>query len=284
MESTAYEVRVACVQFEPIMGQRDKNVARTLELMSECVAQGATILVLPELASSGYVFESRDEVFEVAEVIPDGPACSAWVEFARDNGVYVVAGLPERSGMELFNSAILCGPDGYIGKYRKLHLWADENLHFEAGMESPPVFATRVGRLGVAICYDAWFPEVFRVMANQGADLVCIPFNNEVVMGPEVSATDMALMLCRSAAHINGCYIAMTNRIGTERGPSFGGQSALISFSGSVVAGPASADTEESVIGDIDIASVRRSLNWTAFNDPLRNRRLDIYHSGLREG
>ena len=277
MAKSGGEVRVACAQFDPIFGARDANIASSLTILATCTARGARIAVLPELASSGYVFESRDEAFELGEEVPSGPACRAWTDFAQTNRVYVVAGLPERSGAELYNTAVLCGPDGFVGKYRKLHLWGDENLYFEAGQDIPPVYRTVVGRIGLAICYDAWFPEVFRLIASRRADLVCIPFNNEVVVREGVSATEMAVTLCRGAAHVNSFCIAIANRVGTERGVVFGGQSALVNYSGAVLAGPAAGDATEVVIGDVDVSAARRGLARNCFNNPLKDRRTDVY-------
>jgi predicted amidohydrolase len=277
MTEPSSDVRVACVQFAPTVGARDQNVADSLAILASGVANGATILVLPELASSGYVFESREEAFELSEEVPGGPACAAWTDFAQANGVHVVGGLPERSGSELYDTAVLCGPDGLVGKYRKLHLWGDENLYFEAGQARPPVFPTVVGRIGLAICYDAWFPEVFRVMASGKADLVCMPFNNAGALREGISTTEMGAVLCRAAAHVNGLCIAIANRVGSERGVTFVGQSSLISYSGAVFAGPGSAEAPDVVIGDISVTATRRGLVSNGFNNYYKDRRTDVY-------
>ena len=130
--------------------------------------------LLPELANSGYVFRDRAEAFELAEEVPTGETSAAWVDAARHHDVYIVAGIAERAGTTLYNSAILLGPSGYIGTFRKMHLWSAENLFFEPGDLGFPVFKTPIGRIGVAICYDGWFPETFRLQALQGADIVCV--------------------------------------------------------------------------------------------------------------
>ena len=143
---------VASVQMAPAIGEVAANVARSIELAEEAAGQGARLVVLPELANTGYMFASREEAYALAEPVPEGPSSRAWIALAERLGIYLVAGIAERCGDRLYNSALIAGPQGYIGTYRKLHLWGDENLYFEAGDLGLPVFHTELGRLGVAIC------------------------------------------------------------------------------------------------------------------------------------
>ena len=117
--------------------------------------------------------------------MPAGETTAAWSEAARRHNIYIVAGIAERAGGALYNSAVVLGPSGYIGTFRKVHLWAAENLFFEPGDLGFPVFKTPIGRIGVAICYDGWFPETFRLQALQGADIVCVPTNWVPIPGQE---------------------------------------------------------------------------------------------------
>ncbi|MCH1999483.1 hydratase, partial [Achromobacter xylosoxidans] len=176
-DAAASAIHVASVQTAPVMGEVAANVARSIELVEQAAAQGARLVVLPELANTGYVFASRQEAHALAESVPDGPSSQAWIALAQRLRIYLVAGIAERSGGRLYNAAIIAGPDGYLGTYRKLHLWGDENLFFEPGDLGLPVFDTEFGRLGVAICYDGWFPEVYRLLALRGADIVAVPTN-----------------------------------------------------------------------------------------------------------
>src|SRR5213596_931558 len=102
-------VKIACVQMEPVVGEKERNVRRTLEFIEQAAANGAHLVVLPELCNSGYVFESRQEAFSLAEEIPNGPTCHAWKDIARQRGLHIVAGIDERDGQALYNAAVLIG-------------------------------------------------------------------------------------------------------------------------------------------------------------------------------
>lgn len=132
MSDPTSPVRIAVVQFDPQVGMenRERNLRHSLELATEAVSGGANLIVLPELSNCGYFFSSRQDAFDHAEAIPGGPSVQAWTDFACKHQVYLVAGLSEISAMQLFNTAVLLGPDGFIGKYRKAHLW---NLEKSSG-------------------------------------------------------------------------------------------------------------------------------------------------------
>jgi N-carbamoylputrescine amidase len=274
-------VKVACIQMEPKVGEKDANLKKTLELIDKAADNGAQLIVLPELCNSGYVFESRQEAHELAEEIPGGPSTDAWSKIAAKRGVYIVAGISERGDSVLFNSSVLIGPEGYIGTYRKLHLWNTENLYFEPGDLGFPVFHTELGRIGMIICYDGWFPESFRMCALQGADIVCIPTNWVPIPGQDPKREAMATILCMGAAHSNSIFVAAANRIGTERGQPFVGQSMIVDYAGWPVAGPASTDNEEILYADVNLSDARRKRNWTEYNQILRDRRTDVYDEML---
>lgn len=272
---------VACLQFEPVVGAKQHNIALGLKHIESAAARGAQVIVLPELANSGYMFATRAEAFAEAEPVPGGATCEAWIAAARRLGVTLVAGIAERDGESLYNAAVVIGPGGYIGTFRKLHLWNAENLFFEPGNLGSPVFKTPHGRIGVAICYDIWFPEVFRLQALQGADLVCVPTNWVPIPGQAPGRDAMATVLAMAAAHSNSLFVACADRIGIERGQAFEGQSVIVGCSGWPVAGPASRDAEEIVLAAVDLGEARRSRNWNAFNQVLRDRRTDVYDEML---
>ena len=270
-------LRVACVQMEPHVGHKDANVARSLELIGQAAAAGAKLVVLPELCNSGYVFETRDEAFGLAEPVPDGPTCRAWIEAARVHDLFIVAGIAERAGDQLFNAAVMVGPQGYVGTYRKNHLWGAENLYFERGDLGVPVFHTAAGRIAIAICYDIWFPETFRLAALQGADLLCVA-TNWVPMAEQPSHLPvMANVLAMAGAHSNSMFVAAADRVGIERGQPFLGNSVIVSPTGWPVAGPASATGEEMLVADLNLADARRRRHLNQFNQLLRDRRTDVY-------
>ncbi len=270
-------VRVACLQMKPEITRTEHNVRRSLELATEAADAGAQLMVLPELCSSGYVFNSRQEVWDAAEEIPGGPVVTAWADFCSDRGVHLVAGLPERDGNRLFNSSVVVGPEGHIGTFRKVHLWNRENLYFEPGNLGFPVFHTAVGRIATFICYDCWFPEAYRSCALQGADIICVPTNWVPIPGQAEGSPAMATVLCQANAHSNSVYVAAADRVGTERGQMFNGQSVIVSYTGWPVAGPASPVDEEILYADVDLGMARVARSWNEFNNPLRDRREEAY-------
>lgn len=270
-------VRVACLQTEPIVGEKDRNVSRSLEMIAKAADNGARLLVLPELCNSGYVFNSRDEAFALSEPIPEGATTKAWMEIAKARDLYIVAGITEREGDSLYNSSVVVGPSGYIGTFRKVHLWNEENLFFERGNLGFPVFSTPIGRIGTFICYDGWFPESYRLCALQGADIICIPTNWVPIPGQDPKREAMANILVMGSAHSNSVFVAAADRVGTERGQPFVGQSLIASYTGWPVAGPASAKDEEIIYADVNLADARRKRNWNEYNQVLRDRRSDVY-------
>lgn len=269
-------IRVSCIQFEPEFGAVDANMARASDLVRAAAAEGGRLIVLPELASTGYVFESAAEAAALAEPVPDGPTTRAWAALAAELGVHIVAGIAESAGETFYNAAVIVGPEGYIGTYRKAHLWDQENVFFARGDLGFPVFDTALGKVGVAICYDGWFPETFRQLALAGAEIVCIPTNWVPMPDQPAGEAAMANTLHRAAAHSNGIFIACADRVGIERGQPFEGQSLIIGPKGWPLAGPASRDRTETVSALVDLdAAGRKDLN--AFNSLLRDRRADIY-------
>jgi len=271
------KLKIACLQFNPQFGDVAGNLKRSIAMIEKAADAGACIVVLPELSNTGYMFQSRVEAFELAEPMPSGRSSQAWAEVAARRGLILVAGITERDGDRLYNSAVVLGPSGILGVYRKLHLWGDENLYFERGNLGVPVFATSYGRIGVAICYDGWFPEIFRRAAVQGADLVCVPTNWVPIPGQQPGQPPMANILHMAAAHSNSMVIACADRVGVERGQPFLGHSLIVSHTGWPVVGPASGSDEEILIGEVDLSAAHRDRHWNSFNHPLRDRRTDLY-------
>jgi predicted amidohydrolase len=270
-------MRAAAVQMEPRIGETARNVERSLEMIAAAAAAGAQLVVLPELCNSGYVFASRDEALALAESAVDGPSVQAWADAAGRHGLHIVAGFAERDGDTLYNSAVLLGPAGRIGTYRKNHLWAEEQLFFAPGNLGVPVFTTPIGRIACAICYDIWFPEVFRLAALGGAEVLCVSTNWVPMPEQPAHLPMMANVLAMGGAHSNSLFVVAADRIGTERGQPFLGSSLIVGPTGWPLAGPASVDREEVLTADLDVGDVlaRRRLN--RFNDLLADRRPSIY-------
>lgn len=271
------EFLVACVQMEPVVGERDRNLARSISFAEEAADAGAKLVVLPELCPSGYVFESMEEAQSLAEEVPGGPSVRAWETLCRDRDLHLVAGIAERAGEHLFNSSVVIGPDGFIGTFRKVHLWNRENLFFQPGDLGFPVFDTPLGRVATFICYDGWFPEAYRLCALQSADIICVPTNWVPMADQPESEAAMATTLTKANAHSNGVYIAAADRVGTERGQPFEGQSLIVNYAGWAIAGPASVTDEEIIYARVAPSLARAARRWNEFNDPIANRRPSVY-------
>ncbi len=271
------QIQVSCAQFEPRIGETRRNVETSLALIETLARDGSQLIVLPELCNTGYVLESREEAYALSEEVSTGETITAWTKAAAEKNVTLVAGFLERDGVKLYNSAVVIGPDGIIGTYRKTHLWNAEALFFERGDLGFPVFHTRFGRLGVLICYDGWFPEAWRLLAMQGADIVCVPTNWVPMEKQPGHLPAMANILCMGAAHSNSMVVAACDRVGTERGQPFIGQSLIVDHNGWPVAGPAHKDEPELITARVDLSQARRQRNWNAFNQVVRDRRTDLY-------
>lgn len=274
------EIKAAAVQYDMQVGIENKeaNLEASVRHITEAAAAGARLIVLPELASTGYSFDTREEAYAHAEEVPTGPTCRAWIDAAKDTNTYIAAGIAEVEGVHLYDTAVLVGPDGYIGRYRKTHLWNREKLIFTTG-DSYPVFDTRIGRIGLLICWDIWFPEVARILSVQGADVIC-SVNNWVWTPPPLfdkAGNCMASYLTMAASHSNNIPIVAADRIGEERGGKFLGCSLITGTNGWPIGDIADAEKPTTLYADLDLAATRSALIWNDLNDLARDRRADLY-------
>lgn len=274
-------VRVAVAQFNPQvgLGNLESNALAVRQRMQQAAKEGANLIVLPELATTGYCFDSREEAFAHAEPVPDGRTVRGWVAFAKEQQVYIVGCLPEVDGQQLFDTAVLVGPEGYVGKYRKTHLWNEEKLFFTPGNLGFPVFDTRIGRIALLVCWDIWFPETARIVSQLGADIICIPTGWVWTPPPlyDASGTCMAAYLTMTAAHANNVFIATADRIGTERGAGFMGNSLIAGTNGWPIGRIAGPNEDTILYADIDVVQARTAPIWNQLNDLQRDRRTDLY-------
>ncbi|MFC6718939.1 nitrilase family protein [Natrialbaceae archaeon GCM10025810] len=272
--SAATDVRIAAVQTVPEFGAVESNRGRTVERVRS--NQDADLVVLPELATTGYVFESTDEVTSMAEP-RDGPTGQAWAEVAAETETWIVGGFAEASNQSVYNSALIVSPDGIKGVYRKVHLWNEEKRWFDAGSELP-VFQAPFGRFGVQICNDLWFAEQTIAQARDGVDLVAVPTNWVPGSAGEDRPGGWTMGVHQAIAHANAnrVYIACADRSGTERGVTFEGQSVIVDPNGSPVAGPAPMTGEHAVVTDCDL-TIARNKALTANDDALEDRRPSVY-------
>jgi 5-aminopentanamidase len=262
--------RIVCRQLAPRVGELGPNCERSVQAVSDAVAHGAEVVVLPELVTSGYVFESHEEAASMA-ITRDHELFGFWAD-AADRAVVVGGFCEEGSDGLLYNSAALVDRSGVLAVYRKVHLWDREKVVFEPGGEPPPVIETAVGRIGVLICYDLEFPEMTRMLALASAELVTVPTNWPLVERP-AGEWPPEVVMAMAAARTNRIFIACCDRTGTERGQEWTAGTSVVDASGWVVA---TADEHGVALADIDLAETR-SKRLTELADRFDDRRPDLY-------
>ena len=272
-------VTVAAIQTRAVTGDKEGNNEAALELVHRACDDGAQLLVLPELGNSGYMFNSREEVAAVAESLPGGETIELWSTVARERGVYLCGGFVEADGGRFYNAAVLVGPEGVIGRYRKVHLWDEEKLFFEPGDLGLNVFHLPFGRVGIMICYDGWHPEVARILKLKGADIILDPTCWVLVPNIVTPENPVSAYLHMGQAHANSVFMVCADQCGVERGCTFLGRSCIAGPSG-FVAGPGGFDEPEIMLAEINLAQARYH-NWTALANPFADRRTDLFDSWL---
>lgn len=263
--------KVAAVQFEPTMFEKERNVARLLELCEQAAAAGARLIVTPEMGTTGYCWYDRAEVAPFVEKIP-GPTTDRFAALARKHDCYIVVGMPEvdEDGI-YFNAAVLIGPDGIVGRHRKTHPYISEPKWAAAGDLHNQVFETPVGRIALLICMDVHFVETARLMALGGADVICHISNWLAERTPAPYWI--------SRAFENGCYVIESNRWGLERTVQFSGGSCVIAPDGQVIAVLDKGDGILLSEIDLDAARARRVLGEAVF----AQRRPELYSELLTD-
>jgi predicted amidohydrolase len=242
---------VGVAQIEPRLGEVARNLEACLGRLEEAAAAGCELLVLPECALTGYVFDSPEEARGVALEVPGAEVETLEAACAR-LGVHAVCGLLECDGDVLRNCAILTGPTGLVGRYWKSHLPYLGVDRFVAAGDGPfEPFETPLGRIGIEICYDLRFPEVTRALALAGADLVAHPTN-----WPMAARTNADFMT-RSRALENRLFLLTANRVGRERSAEFCGWSQIVDPMGQRLA-EADGDTETLLVAEVDLEQARR--------------------------
>lgn len=222
-------MKIACVQTDVIFKDINANLSSLEATVRNEVNQGTELTVFPECYSTGYCFDSLAEAMEFSESVP-GPATDRVAKLCAELNTHVVFGMLEKSGDDLFNVAVLIGPDGLIGCYRKVHLpYLGVDRFTTPGDRPFEVFEAAGVRIGMLICYDGGFPEAARVLSIRGADLIVLPTN----WPPGGSYMAEFSINCRAME--NGIYFAAVNRIGTENGFSFIGKSRICSPVGATI-------------------------------------------------
>jgi predicted amidohydrolase len=259
--------RIGFYQFQPLFGQVVANLTTVVHALQHA---DADLIVLPELAFTGYHFRARDELEPLAEDVQDSPTLDSLTSLCRDRDLYLVTGFAEKHLDRVFNSALLIGPDGLVHTYRKIHLFGTEKACFDAGDTPLQVSEVRGMRVGMMICFDWVFPEVARTLALQGADLICHPAN-------------LVLAYCQQAMLVrcieNLVFAVTANRHGSEHRQhgvlTFTGQSQVVAPRGTLIY-RSSADRDDLFIAEVD-PSLARDKRIAERNDIIADRRPEYY-------
>ena len=261
------------MQLAPVFGDVSRNRALAADAIRAAAADRAELVVLPELCTTGYAFQDESQARELGEPA-DGCTVSEWRELSAELGIAIVAGFCElgEDGAPR-NSAALVTSDGRARVYRKTHLWDREQLIFKAGTGCPPVLDTGSFRLGIAICYDAFFPEVMRGLALAGADVIAVPMNSPVT-GPATEPLPNEIVLALAAASVNRVFVVQADRAGAERGIEWAQASVICDPSGHLLAGPVRGAAMLRATCDLAAA---RDKSLGVRNDVLADRRPELY-------
>jgi predicted amidohydrolase len=244
------KIKIAAVQMDPKLKKKDGNLEKITLKAKEAAGEGAELVVFPECAVTGYMFNSRSEAMVSAETIP-GPTTERLETLCRELVIHVVVGLLEADEDRCFNVAVLMGPQGLVGKYRKTHLpFLGVDRFLDPGDNPFRVYRTPVGNIGMYICYDCNFPETARVMALQGADILILPTNWPGSRGI------IPQYVINTRAFENRVFVVAVDRVGTERGSKFIGMSKITSPSGDTLA-EGSRDNEEILYAEVNLAEAR---------------------------
>jgi len=260
-------IRAGFFQFRPVFGKISKNTETIITALKNVKAD---IIVLPELPFTGYFFKDREEVKQLAENPKKSATVESLINLCKARKFYLVTGFAEKAKDKYFNSALLLGPQGILHIYRKLHLFNEEKYWFDAGDKSLKVNTVRGAKIGMMVCFDWIFPEVTRVLALLGAQLICHPSNL-------VLSYCQQTMLSRCLE--NGVYAITANRFGSDNRPHgelrFTGKSQIAGPKGEIIF-RAKSQQQNLTICDIDLEKANDKM-ITKTNHIIKDRRSDFY-------
>ena len=268
--------RIACVQMDVEIGNPRANCLKIVNHIRAAADRSVHLAIFPECAVTGYCFDSLEEASPFAEKL-DGPSAEAIATACRDTGLHAIVGFIERGASGLFNAAMLVGPDGPLGTYRKVHLpFLGVDRFLTPGDRPFASIDLPIGKLGINICYDVSFPEASRALKLLGSQLIAVPTN----WPPGAWRTPEFVVNTR--AQENHLNVAAANRVGVERGWQFIGRSMVVDYNGDTVA-QADGEQEQVLIADLDLegADRNRIVNVAgAYElDRLGDRRPEFYAS-----
>jgi len=260
-------MKVGYYQFRPLFGKVRQNLKKVINALQDVKAD---LIVLPELAFTGYHFQSRNELKTLAEDPEKSSTVEALVELCQQNNIHLVTGFAEKNKDKIFNSALLIGPGGIEHTYRKLHLFNEEKKYFDEGDVPLQVNIVNDVKIGMLVCFDWAFPETMRALTLQGAEVIAHPSN-------------LVLSFCQEAMITrcleNRVFAVTTNRFGSDKRPhgelKFTGKSQIVGPGGLLI-NRAVSQREALYITEIDPAQ-SRNKNITSLNDLIADRRPEYY-------
>jgi len=271
------EVTVALAQISPTVGDKEHNIKKMTQKIKQAKRKGANLVVFPELALTGYL--CRDLVYELAEPVPTGPSIQQLSAITKRENAHIIFGMIEQSTNAtavLHNTAVLIGPRGFIGKYQKIHLPThsvfEEKRYFRQGYEAP-IYETNIGKLGMIICYDIYFPEITRLMRLKGSQLIAC------ISASPSTRREFFEILTTARAIESTVFLAFTNLVGIEDGLQFWGGSRFIAPSGRIIT-QAKYDEEDLVLAKINYSDMKRV---EVFVPTLRDLRPELFNALKKE-
>lgn len=246
------KTKIACVQMDVTIGDVQANRREIVLRLSEATDAAAELVIFPECALTGYCFNSLGEATPFAEAI-DGPSSEAIAAACHKTGAYAVVGFIEKDGSNFYNAAMLVGPNGLAGSYRKVHLpFLGVDRFLKPGDRPFSVVELPIGKVAINICYDASFPEAARALKLLGAELIVLPTNWPT------GAWRTAEFIINSRACENHINFAAVNRVGVERGWQFIGRSKVVDYNGDTLA-EASRESEQLLFVEVDLKEANKN-------------------------
>lgn len=278
-KSTPQRGLLAVVQTTPRVGDISYNLAEIEAALKSLEAHQNRLIVYPEMATTGYFFNRTPTLNELAEPIPQGPTTQRLIALAEKYHAYLVVGMPELDGGKVYNSAVVVGPEGYLQKYQKLHLWSEEKLLYSPGQVGPVIVDLPFARLGLMICYDLWFPELIRILRILGADVIAVPaalvWNDTPAHARKTYY--MSNYVGMAAAHLNQVHLALASQVGRYGDQWLFGSSFIAEPNGWLLQEPAGDQDPEIIQAEVDFTAGRSLRGWGEMDDFDADRRTDIY-------
>jgi len=248
------KIKIALAQISSTRENKEENLSKFEKFTQKAKEKGADLVIFPELSLTGYVI--RDQLYEMAETVPGGPSLLKVEELAKRTGMHIIFGMPElseKTRATIFNTAVFVGPNGFIGKYRKMYLPThsvfEEKRHFRPGYQTLS-FNSAIGKIGLCICYDIFFPEVTRLARLKGAQLlVCISAS------PAVRRNYFEVLTAARALE-NTAFLAYVNLVGVEDGLQFWGGSRVVSPTGDILV-KAKYDEEDFILCEVNYNDIK---------------------------